>query len=303
MDIISGTVDFFLEKETAVAMGKFDGIHMGHRRLLEEVLAQKSQGLLACVFTFDPPPAVLFGAGDGRQLTVRQEKRCLFERMGIDILIEFPLTLETASILPEIFVTDFLVRRMNAGFVAAGNDLSFGAGGGGDVKLLKRMGRELDITVKIIEKVCVDGEELSSSLVRRFVESGDMAAVERFLGMAYPVMGKVVHGNQVGRSLGFPTINLLPEADKLLPPGGVYVSQVFCRGKRYNGISNVGYKPTVTNEHVLGVESYLYDFSENVYGEFVEISLMKFLRPEKKFGSVEELRAQIRRDMEAGKRR
>ena len=119
MEIIAGTTDFYLEKDTAVAIGKFDGVHLGHRRLLEEILGRKKYGLAACVFTFDPTPAVLFGLSDGKELTTREEKRRLFERLGIDTLIEFPLTKETAATEPERFATEILAKQMNTRFVAA----------------------------------------------------------------------------------------------------------------------------------------------------------------------------------------
>lgn len=136
MEIIAGTTDFYLEKDTAVAIGKFDGVHLGHRRLLEEILNKKKNGLAACVFTFDPTPAVLFGLSDGKELTTREEKRRLFEHLGIDILIEFPLTKETAATEPERFVTEILAKQMNTRFVAAGEDLSFGKNGAGNAELL-----------------------------------------------------------------------------------------------------------------------------------------------------------------------
>ena len=135
MEIIAGTTDFYLEKDTAVAIGKFDGVHLGHRRLLEEILNKKKNGLAACVFTFDPTPAVLFGLSDGKELTTREEKRRLFEHLGIDILIEFPLTKETAATEPERFVTEILAKQMNTRFVAAGEDLSFGKNGAGNAEL------------------------------------------------------------------------------------------------------------------------------------------------------------------------
>ena len=139
MEIIAGTTDFYLEKDTAVAIGKFDGVHLGHRRLLEEILNKKKNGLAACVFTFDPTPAVLFGLSDGKELTTREEKRRLFEHLGIDILIEFPLTKETAATEPERFVTEILAKQMNTRFVAAGEDLSFGKNGAGNAELLEKM--------------------------------------------------------------------------------------------------------------------------------------------------------------------
>lgn len=301
MEIIANTIDFYLEKETAAAIGKFDGIHIGHRRLLEEILAYKEKGLAACVFTFEPAPAVLFGLSDGMELTTREEKRLLFERMGVDILIEFPLTAETAAMPPVRFAAEVLANRMNARFLAAGSDLSFGAGGAGNAALLQALGPELGFDVKTIDKVCLEGREVSSTYVRSQVEAGNMGTVRRLLGMPYLVEGQVVKGNRIGRTLGFPTVNLLPERSKLLPPNGVYFSQVRCGGKLYRAISNVGCKPTVTDERVMGVESYLYDFDRTIYGERIEVYLGEFRRPEQKFDGLDALKRQLEEDIAAGR--
>ena len=261
-----------LGQETAVAIGKFDGIHIGHRRLLEEILCRRG-ALAACVFTFDPAPARLFGCPDAKELSTREEKRLLFGRMGVDILVEFPMNRETAALDAEIFAREVLAGQMQARFLAAGTDLSFGAKGAGNAALLRRLGPELGFEVKTIDKICMDGEEVSSTLVRREVEAGDMEAAERLLGMPYLIAGEVVRGKQIGRTLGFPTVNVLPGKDKLLPPNGVYFSQVRCGDKLYRAISNVGYKPTVTDTRVMGVESYLYDFAGDLYGKHIEIYL------------------------------
>ncbi len=303
LKIIANTTDFFLEKETAVAIGKFDGLHRGHRKLLEEILVQKKEGLAACVFTFDPTPAVLFGYSDGKELTTREEKRRLFEKLGVDILIEFPLTKETAGIFPEKFVTDILVKRMKVKFIAAGTDLSFGSKGAGNAALLEKMSASLDFAVKTIDKVSLNGKEVSSTYVRKVVESGDMKLAGELLGMPYTVGGRVVHGNRIGRKLGFPTVNLLPAANKLLPPNGVYYSRVQVGAESFCAITNIGCKPTVTDEQIIGVESYLYDFARDIYGEEIEVSLLEFKRPEAQFAGLEELRAQLQRDIADGAER
>jgi len=300
VEIIENTVEFHLNTETAAAVGKFDGVHIGHRRLLEEILNRKGQGLASCVFTFDPAPAVLFGYSDGKELTTRAEKRLLFGRMGVDIFIEFPLDRETAAMLPEVFARDVLAGEMNVRFLAAGHDLSFGSGGRGNAALLRKLAPELGFTVETIDKICLDGEEVSSTLVRRYVEAGNLEAVEKLLGEPYLVAGKVVRGNQIGRTLGFPTVNIEPPPSKLLPPCGVYFSRVRHRGKLYRAITNVGYKPTVTDRHSMGVESYLYDFQEEIYGEEIEVYLCSFRRPERQFASVEALRQQLQADIAAG---
>ena len=301
MEIITKTTDFYLREESAAAIGKFDGVHVGHRRLLEEILGQRKAGRKACVFTFDPPPSVFFGKTEEKELSTREEKRRLFAALGVDILIEFPLNRETAAMLPQTFVSEVLFGRMRAGFVAAGTDISFGAGGVGDAALLKRMAAESGVDVRIIEKVAVDGHEVSSTRVRKAVEEGNMPLTERLLGMPYPVFGTVQHGNRIGRTLGMPTLNLLPPADKLLPPFGVYYSGVWLHGQYYKAISNIGYRPTIKEDiKRLGVETYLYDFDGDVYGEEIEVNLYEFKRPEKQFHDVEELRAQLQEDIAAG---
>ena len=300
MEIIANTTDFYLDKETAVAIGKFDGVHIGHRRLLEEIREKKKDGLCTCVFTFDPAPAVFFGQSDGKELTTKEEKYMLFERAGVDILIEFPMNPETAATPPEVFASEILGGRMQTRFLAAGSDLSFGAGGAGNTECLRKLGPELGFQVKTIEKVCLKGREVSSTYARSCVEQGDMKLAEKLLGMPYLVAGTVVKGNQLGRNLGFPTVNLLPKASKLLPPNGVYFSQIRHRNRLYRGISNVGYKPTVTERRVMGIESYLYDFEENIYGESIEVYLLEFSRPEQRFESVEALRRQLEKDIGAG---
>ncbi len=301
MEIIAGTTDFYLEKDTAVAIGKFDGVHLGHRRLLEEIIAKKKDGLAACVFTFDPAPAVLFGLSDGKELTTREEKRRLFERLGIDILIEFPLTKETAATEPERFVSEILAKQMNTRFVAAGEDLSFGKNGAGNALLLEKMAPQLGFCVKTIEKIEVDGIEVSSTYIRKLVEEGRMEEAESMLGMPYTLVGTVEHGNHIGHTLGFPTVNLLPSAGKLLPPNGVYYAAVRYYGRVYKAISNVGTKPTVSEEKVMGVESYLYDFDQDIYGQEIEVALKSFRRPERKFSSLEELKTQLDLDIADGR--
>ena len=300
MELIRETTDFQLHNDTAVALGKFDGIHMGHRRLLSEI--QRRSGLKSCVFTFDPPPAVLFGMSDGRELSTREEKRKLFERMGVDILIEFPLNRQTAAVSSEEFVREFLCRRMRARYIAAGEDLSFGRNGEGDAALLNSMGEELSFETEIIDKVCVDGAEVSSTRIRRCVEAGDMETAERLLGSPYPIFGTVIAGNRIGRTIGFPTVNLSPPESKLLPPRGVYYSRVYCDGTLYPAISNIGCKPTVDTSGRVGLESYLYEFNQDIYGHEIEVELLAFRRPEQRFTDIEALKRQLQEDIMAGAR-
>lgn len=301
MEIITGTLDFQLYRETAVAVGKFDGLHRGHRLLLEEILNRKAQGFASCVFTFDPSPAVLFGSGDGKELTTREEKRAILAGMGVDILVEFPLDFTTAAMPPEDFVAEVLVNRMNTAWIAAGRDVSFGAKGAGDAAQLKHLGGQYGFGVTIIDKISFHNREISSTYVRELVEAGKMREAEKLLGAPYPVRGKVAHGRRLGRTLGMPTVNILPPAEKLLPPNGVYYSAVQVAGQRYASISNVGYKPTVTEDRRLGVETYIYDFDQDIYGEEICVELLEFRRPEKHFDSVEALKHQMSKDIAEGR--
>lgn len=303
MEIIAGQKVFQLHRETAVAVGKFDGIHIGHRRLLEEILNRKKEGLEACVFTFDPSPAVLFGRGDSKVLSTREEKRQIFQQLGVDVLVEFPMDFETASMEPEAFAREILAKSLRGKLIAAGEDLSFGRNGAGSAALLKELGPELGLCVEIIPKVCAGGEEVSSTRIRNLLEKGEMARVRELLGEDYTVSGTVQHGHRIGRTLGFPTVNLLPPEDKLLPPFGVYYSRVQVGEREYPAISNVGRKPTVGGREQVGVESFLYQFQEEIYGREIRVFLEEFRRPEKKFADLEALRAQLQLDIAAGRQR
>ncbi len=304
MEIFTGTKEFFIDARTAVAIGKFDGVHVGHRKLLAEILEQKKKGLKACVFTFDPTPAVYFGLSDGRELNTREEKRELFKRLGVDILVEFPMDRETAKTTPEDFVREILVRKLKASFVAAGTDVSFGHKGAGNAALLCKMAAECDFEVRLIDKVTLEGRKISSTYVRESIEKGDVGLAAKLLGECYHVKGSVVHGKKLGRTLGFPTVNLIPDLKKLMPLPGVYRTVVQIKGEddkwseEYKGLTNVGYKPTVSEEQKFcGVETYIYDFDEEIYGKEISVSFCEFCRPERRFASVEELKAQVRKDM------
>lgn len=300
MRIIENTTEFHLENKSAVALGKFDGIHLGHRRLLERVLEQKSQGLWTVVFTFDTSAASFFG-GETKELSTREEKRAVFSRLGIDVLIEFPLNRGTAATEPAEFVARYLAEQMQTAYLCAGPDISFGKGGAGDYKLLSEYAGTCGYQVELIDKVRVDGEEVSSTRVRQAVREGDMEKVSVMLGAPYCVSGKVVHGRQLGRKLGMPTANILPDVRKLLPPNGVYYSRARLGDAVYRGISNVGCKPTVSDEKIMGLETYLFDFSGEVYDRDMTVELLAFRRAERTFESVEALRRQIEADVEAGR--
>lgn len=305
MQIISGTAGFELRGNSAVVIGKFDGLHRGHKLLLEQILEAKEDGLQAVVFTFDPSPAAFFAGKVLKGLTTKEEKRRFFRQLGVDVLVEFPMNEVTAATAPELFITDILCARLHAALIVAGTDLSFGDRGKGDCALLEKYAAKCGYRVKIMEKVYDSGEEISSTRVRDAVENGRMEEAARLLGAPYMVMGTVAHGRQIGRTLGFPTVNQLPPADKLLPPNGVYLSEVECRRGIFKGLTNVGTKPTVEKGESppMGVETYIYDFDEDIYDSFITVRLLSFCRPEQKFESLEALKRQLEHDIEAGRRR
>lgn len=295
MEIIN-TTDFELDGKVNVAIGKFDGIHKGHQKLID-VIKEKGKECKTAVFTFEPSPAAFFGNGTYRGLTTRDEKRHIFSKLGIDYLIEYPLNMVNASVSPEDFVKDILVGKMHTSLVVCGPDFTFGDKGKGDVTLLLELSKEYGFEVHVCDKVKSDDTEISSTVIRHEIEAGQMEKAAEHIGAYYSVTGIVTKGNQIGRTIGLPTVNLIPEEDKLLPPFGVYEALVSCPTGKYKGITNVGIKPTVTEEKKVVVETNIFDFEGDLYDQYITVNLIRMIRPEKKFGSVIELKEQIESDI------
>lgn len=282
--------------KSAVAIGKFDGIHIGHQALLQCIINKKKDGMRAVVFTFSPSPEEFFRGQLLPVIDTVEEKRVNFEKMGVDVLIEYPLTKESASISPQSFMEEILYKGLNAGYVVSGRDLSFGDKGAGNADMLLAFASEKGFVYEMIDKVCIDGCEVSSTSVREHIIKGDMEAVSRMLGRRYRVGGEVVHGKALGRTIQVPTINIVPAGKKLLPPSGVYATVTVIDGEEYRGITNIGVKPTVSDEKIIGVETHLFDFDKDVYGKNVVTELISFIRPEMHFSSVEDMLTAIKRD-------
>lgn len=301
MKIIENRLKFQIEEPTAVAIGKFDGFHLGHQKLLRQLETQKSRGLKSVVFTFMPSPAAFFSDTPIRELSTVEEKRKIFAQAGIDYLVEFPFVRETADMEPEVFIEEVLDGMLHAKCVVAGEDVSYGRRGAGDCALLEKMSKKYGYDVAIIDKVLYNENEVSSTFVRKAVKQGDMELVSVLLGAPYHVGGEIIHGEKFGRTLGMPTVNLLPPEEKLLPPKGVYYSYVCMHGRQFPSITNIGTKPTVNDRKRMGVETYLYDFEADVYGEYIDVYLLAYKRPEMRFGSVDKLKAQMQADIAAGR--
>ena len=277
---------------TVVTLGKFDGLHRGHQKLIRQVCKYRRDDCRSVVFTIAPDHVPV--------LLTTEEKKKRLEEYGIDCMIRCPFVPEILGMEPEEFISEILVKGLRTEHIVVGTDFRFGYERKGDAGLLAALGERYGYTVEIVEKERYGKREISSTYVREALAKADLKLANELLGGAYPVYGIIQHGKQLGRRIGMPTINLIPEPHKLLPPQGVYFSRAKVKGSVYCGVTNVGYKPTVDGTF-LGVETYLYGMNEEVYGCEAKIELLEFLRPEQKFASVEKLKAQMECDLRAGK--
>lgn len=294
---------FHLPEDTVVAVGKFDGEHRGHQKIIATMLTvAREQGLKTAIFTFGTPPAAVVSGQRRPQILTNEERRERLHQAGIDYIVEYPFDAEIAAMDGEDFVREILLGAMRMRAIVGGEDLRFGKAGAVNAAKLKSLGERLHFSVYIIQKETEAGEEISSSLIRDALAAGDMAKANTLLGMPYTAEGVVQHGNGIGnRILGFPTINLLLPAGKLLPRRGVYQTEtVLPDGRTFRSITNVGTNPSVEQDHLshrLRLESFLLDFSGDLYGVRVRLRFLRFIRPEKKFASLTALKQQIMADL------
>lgn len=289
MKIMKNTTKFQTAEPTAVSLGKFDGLHQGHRLLIDRILKKKQEGLASLIFTFD--------FGERPALTLPEERRELLRREHLDYLVECPFVPALSHMEPEDFVRKVLKEQLHARYLAVGTDFRFGYKRRGDYRLLQEMSASCGFQVEVVEKACWQGREISSTFIKEELEQGHMEQVNQLLGYAYSVTGEVLHGRQIGRTLGLPTTNLLPKEQKLLPPNGVYATRTLIAGEVFEGITNIGYKPTVGGETRKGVETYLFDLDRNLYGETIQVQFYGYERPERRFPTLEALKAQIESDV------
>lgn len=291
-----------LPRGGVVTVGNFDGVHRGHQLLLREAVERAHElGVSAVALTFHPhPEAVLRPRSGIRLLTTRAQKAQLLERLGLDILVELAFTREFAATSAEVFAREFIHGRLAPREVRIGANFRFGAGRKGDLEFLRAMGAKLGFDVVGVDPVMDDGGPISSTRVRREVGDGNVSEAWRLLGHPYFVDGEVSPGERMGRTIGFPTINIGLE-NELPPAQGVYVSAVHIPsfGRVFPSVTNYGVRPTVFENYPVTMESHLLDFTADVYSEPVRIFLLERLREERVFASSMELTAQIRRDVEA----
>ena len=275
-----------LPEDTVVAVGKFDGEHRGHQKIIATMLTvAREQGLKTAIFTFGTPPAAVVSGQRRPQILTNEERREKLHQAGIDYIVEYPFNEEIAAMDGEDFVREILLKAMRMRAIVGGEDLRFGKAGAVNATKLKALGERMHFSVYIIQKETEAGEEISSSLIREALAAGDMAKANTLLGMPYTAE----------------TVNLMLPENKLLPRHGVYRTETVLEdGRVFRSITNVGTNPTVRQdgmEHKLRLESFLLDFSGELYGERIRLRFLKFIRDEKKFDSLADLKRQIEADL------
>ncbi len=292
------------DKNTIVTIGKFDGVHKGHINILNKVKLLKEEKYKDCesvIFSFEPHPMSFILNKDFKVIFDSEERFEVFENLGIDVLIEYPFDNETKEMSPTSFIEDILIDKLNCKALVIGRDYNFGKNKEGTASMLKEILSDRGIEVVIEDEVLYFNEKLSSSRIRNYISSGDMETVNSLLNQNYFIKGEVVKCKQLGRTIGFPTMNVFPSKNKILPPYGVYISRVYIDNDTFNAITNIGVNPTVHGD-ILTVECHILNFNKDIYGKLVKIEILKKVRSEKKFSSLDELKNQINQDVEFTKK-
>ena len=285
-------------KAPSVALGNFDGVHLGHQEIIRRTVeSARPKGRDAVVYTFDPHPrVVLRKVPEIPRITTPGERADILEHLGVDILVLAEFTLEFAAVSPEEFVQNVLVEELGTKELFVGENYRFGKDRIGTVQTLKKMASDMGFRVHVIPPVRIDDTVVSSSRIRDQLTRGEIREANRLLGREFTIEGRVIHGHHRGKGFGIPTANIKPEV-KLHPPEGVYA--VYCRAREstYQGVMNIGYNPTFEDRRV-SYEVHILDFDHEVYGDIVKVYLVERLRSEMKFDGIDALKAQIRKDIE-----
>lgn len=283
-----------------VTVGVFDGVHLGHRALLDQLVLKASQaGRMSVVITFDPHPKLVLGGSKSNLafLSTPEEKKELLGKSGIDHLVIIPFTMELASMEGRQFISEILVDRMGAGFLLVGYDNHFGKGRDTGFESISRHAARYGLETEQVKGLSGPDGVISSTTIRNALLDGRLDVANSCLGYSYSLTGTVVPGNRLGNSLGFPTANLKPPLYKLVPADGVYAVEVNIDEKTYGGMLSIGMNPTVNNDrNKKTVEVHIFDFGGDLYGQAVTVVFRYRLRDERKFDNLEQLAAQMRLD-------
>lgn len=284
-----------MKTSAVVALGMFDGVHIGHRALVEATLADaKENRAVPAVYTFANHPMEILGGGV-RLLCSARERGAILRSLGIEEIVSEPFTRELAALPPEAFV-DMLLGRWDVRELVVGYNYTFGERGLGTPETLERLGCEKGFMVRVVPPVLYEGEPVSSTRVREAVERGDMPLAEAMLSRKYALSGKVVQNKRIGRRIGFPTANIEADPRRVIPKDGVYATYAYVGGAAYRAVTNVGTNPTVHGEK-MSVETHILDFDQDIYGADLTIAFRFFIRGEVMFEDVEAMKRQIAADV------
>ena len=310
MQIINSLDGLRISEKTSVALGNFDGIHLGHQDIMQSAAgAAKEKGLSSLCFTFSNHPFNYILGRDAsdpaavKLICSEAEKISLIAGMGFDILVNVPFDDSIMKMRARGFFEDVLIGKLNAGCICAGFNYSYGARAEGTPAMLREECASAGIDCIIRDAVTLGGRVVSSTLIRETIASGDMELVKSYLGRPLSFAGRVEHGNRIGSANGCPTANIVPEADRKLPPDGVYFSRTLIGGREYKSVSNLGVKPTIEADGgQRSIETNIFDFDGDLYGRDIAVSFEHFSRTESRFATKEELFDQIRRDCDEARR-
>ena len=280
----------------ALTLGNFDGVHAGHRAIIDKLcLMAKQKGLKTGVLTFSPHPQKFFNK-DLRLLATERKKIETFENLGVDYLFIMNFDENVANIDPEIFAREILAKKLRSCFVIVGHDYRFGKNRKGTFEVLKQLGEKYGFSAVKVGKVEIDGRTVSSTNIRKALTEGDLDTAAEMLTEPFSLEGVVVKGDGIATKLGFPTANIFIK-NELIPHAGVYAAKTVIDGIEHNSAVYIGKRPTFDTDGSVRVETHIFDFDENIYGKFIEIKLIKHMRKDKKFDNKEDLAVQIGRDI------